>query len=84
MTTEADALCKQRERQRQAQQTDQEAEPPQQANRIAQHIAPTATSARLRPRPAFADTLAHAGRDEPLSTDFALVRTKQLHAVQRN
>jgi hypothetical protein len=34
--------------------------------------------------PSWADTLITAGRDEPLSTDFASVRPKQLYAVQCN
>ena len=61
--------------------------PPAIATRLstpAESIVPTnRLTAQVPPSP-FANTLATAGRDEPLSTDFASVRTRQLHAVQHN
>ena len=83
MTAVAAERCAERDRQRQqAQQL-----PPAIATRLSTPddlIAPTYRLTAEQPLSPFSNTLATAGRDEPLSTDFASVRTKQLHAVQRN
>jgi hypothetical protein len=81
-TSGAARRCVEHDQQQQAQQL-----PPAIASRLSTptDLVPSRNRLTVQQNPSpWADTLIHAGRDEPLSTDFASVRPQQLHGVQRN